>query len=105
MQDDPTYNNGQFNNIKEDDIFKVTIVIKKNVNKYEIIKQSIIVMRGGNTKGDEIYLIGEPEKQQTIETSYGGGDINKYSHQICILPKTPKRKIKTIYNKTLSRKK
>ena len=77
----------------------VTIVIRKDAGgKYSLVSQKVErVGDNGNTIIIE-NLLGTPSSS----TSGGGND---QSSDIYILPKANKRKIRQIYNKTLSRKK
>ena len=97
--------------IKVGDIFTVTIIIQKNGENYTIESQTVeVVRRGSQNPILKIALSPPPVDSvgitidQVASNHLGGSSANVYSNEVYQLPKM-KRKIKQVYNKTLSRKK
>ena len=101
--------------IKVGDIFTVTIIIQKNGENYTIESQTVeVVRRGSQNPILNIDLYPPPvtttdnnvgiTHEEVASNHLGGSSANVYSNEVYQLPKM-KRKIKQVYNKTLSRKK
>ena len=100
------YSDNTVAGIKAGDIFNVKIVIQKVGDVYSIKSQTIEVKRN-NSNILEFVLSPVPANVESGGNGSelgGGSSANVYSNEVYQLPKK-KRKIKQVYNKTLSRKK
>jgi hypothetical protein len=91
----------------------VTIVIKKENDKYSLLSQMVeLVKDGGNVVIiNDLGNTADNYENETFETDYDlskedekGGSPPPTSSDIYTLPKANKRKIKQVYNKTLHRR-
>jgi hypothetical protein len=96
------------------EIFRVTIIIKKEAGGYKIFSQQVKIIRTINNTEQTMHTIDNillPAVSRSNIEENGGGSLKDesrltiFNNQVYKLPKSTKPKFKKVYNKTLSLKK
>jgi hypothetical protein len=94
------------------DIFRVTIIIKKEAGGYKIVSQQVKIIRKTSDNTEKtIHTIDNILPAVSSIVANGGGSLKDesrltiFNNQVYKLPKSTKPKFKKVYNKTLSLKK